>query len=355
MMAPPMTSPHALGNNRTRSIMLQVLAATLPGIVLMTWFFGWGTLINILLTSTFAVLFEAAIVRLRQRPLSFYLGDGSALVTAWLLALALPPYVPWWLVLTATGFAIIFGKQLYGGLGQNPFNPAMLGYAVVLVSFPVEMTSWPVWRGIEQLSPTLTPTLGLLEGVQRVFAPGSLPADGWAAATVLDVLKNNAALSIDELRATQPAFGHLAGRAWEWVSLAYLAGGLYLLHKRVFSWHAPTGMLGALALMSFVFWNGSGSASHGSPLLHLLGGATMLGAFFIVTDPVTSATSTRGRLVFGAGVGVLVYVIRIWGNYPDAIAFAVLLMNLCAPTIDYYTAPRTYGHDKARRGMNKGK
>src|SRR5690606_28978778 len=150
---------HAMGSNRTRTIMLQVLGATLPGVALLTWFFGWGTLINILLASCFALVIEALILHLRKRPVMFFLNDGSALVTAWLLALALPPYSPWWLVLVATGFAMVFGKHLYGGLGQNPFNPAMLGYAVVLVSFPVEMTSWPVWRGIEELQPALTPTL----------------------------------------------------------------------------------------------------------------------------------------------------------------------------------------------------
>lgn len=354
MIAASMSSPHAQGSNRTRTIMLQVLGATLPGLALMTWFFGWGTLINILLASACAIAFEAAILRLRRRPPGFYLNDGSALVTAWLLALALPPYSPWWLVLVATGFAITFGKHLYGGIGQNPFNPAMLGYAMVLVSFPLEMTSWPVWRGIEQLQPALSPTLGLLEGLQRVFTPGSLPADGWTTATALDLLKNNTALTMAELQQSQPAFGSIAGRAWEWIALAYLAGGLYLLYKRIYSWHAPVGMLGALAVMSLLFWNGSGSGSNGSPLFHLVGGATMLGAFFIVTDPVSSATSNRGRLVFGIGIGILVYVIRVWGNYPDAIAFAVLLMNLCAPTIDYYTTPRTYGHRKARRGLGKG-
>ena len=311
------SSPHARGSNRTRTIMLQVLGATLPGVTLMTWFFGWGTLINILLAGSCALAVEAAILRLRQRPVGFYLNDGSALVTAWLLALALPPYAPWWLVLVATSFAIVFGKHLYGGLGQNPFNPAMLGYAMVLVSFPLEMTSWPVWRGIEDLQPAFTPTLGLLEGLQRVFAPGSLPADGWSSATVLDLLKNNTALTMAELQQAQPAFG-------------------------------------ALAVMSLLFWNGSGSGSNGSPLFHLLGGATVLGAFFIATDPVTSATSNRGRLVFGIGIGILVYAIRVWGNYPDAVAFAVLLMNLCAPTIDYYTTPRTYGHRKAKRGVGKG-
>ncbi|MCL5041360.1 MAG: electron transport complex subunit RsxD [Gammaproteobacteria bacterium] len=347
------TSPHARGANHTQTIMLWVLAATLPGVAAMTWFFGWGTLINIALASIFAIGFEALILWLRQRPLQFFLRDGSALVTAWLLALALPPLAPWWLVLVATGCAIVLGKQLYGGLGQNPFNPAMLGYVVVLISFPVEMTAWPAWRGIEQVMPELNATLGLLEALRQVFLPATQVIDGWTLATPLDVVKNNSSLTMDELRAEQPIFGIFAGYAWEWVSLAYLAGGLFLIYKKIFTWHAPVGMLGALFVMSLLFWGGSGSDSNGSPLFHLLGGATMLGAFFIITDPVSGATSNLGRLIFGIGVGVLVYVIRAWGGYPDAVAFAVLLMNLAAPTIDYYTTPRTYGHRKAQRGMGK--
>ena len=140
----------------------------------------------------------------------------------------------------------------------------------------------------------------------------------------------------------------------EWVNLAFLLGGLYLLKQKLISWHAPVGMLAALALMSLLFWSGSGSDSNGSPLFHLLTGASMLGAFFIVTDPVSGATSQLGRLIFGAGVGVLVYIIRTWGGYPDGVAFAVLLMNLAAPTIDYYSRPRTYGHRKAERGFKIG-
>ncbi len=353
MALPRITSPHARGNNRTQTIMLWVLAATLPGIIAMTWFFGWGTLINIVLASVVALGTEALILMLRKRPLSFFLSDGSALVTAWLLALALPPLAPWWLVLIASSFAIVFGKQLYGGLGQNPFNPAMLGYAVVLISFPVEMTSWPAPRGIEQLMPDMQAALGLVEALQRVFLPAAQAMDGWAMATPLDVVKNNTSLTMTELANAQPVFGSFAGYGWEWVSLAYLAGGALLLYKRIFTWHAPVGMLAALGVMSLLFWGGSGSNSNGSPLFHLLSGATMLGAFFIVTDPVSGATSKLGRLVFGMGVGVLVYCIRAWGGYPDAVAFAVLLMNLAAPTIDYYTTPRTYGHRKAERGMGK--
>jgi electron transport complex protein RnfD len=342
MALPRITSPHAKGSNRTQQVMQQVLLATVPGILALTWLFGAGTLINLLWISACALGFEAAILTLRKRPVMFFLKDYSVVVTAVLLALALPPYSPWWLTLVATGFAVVLGKQLYGGLGQNPFNPAMLGYVVVLISFPVEMTSWPAPH-----------TVGLLDGLQQIFDIANLP-DGWAQATALDVLKINKSLTIDELWAQNPAFGRLGGAASEAVNLAFLAGGLYLLHKRLFTWHAPVGMLAALAVMSLLFWNGSGSDSHGSPLFHLLTGATMLGAFFIVTDPVSGATSNLGRLIFGIGVGVLVYVIRAWGGYPDGVAFAVLLMNLAAPTIDYYTRPRTYGHRKPTRGFKLG-
>jgi electron transport complex protein RnfD len=341
MALPRITSPHATGTNRTQRVMLLVLAATLPGVVVLTWLYGAGTLINLLWASALALGFEAAILKMRQRPVQFFLRDGSAVVTAVLLALALPPYSPWWLTLIAVGSAIVFGKQLYGGLGQNPFNPAMVGYVVVLVSFPLEMTSWPFPHAV-----------GLLDGIQHIFGLAPL-ADGWSHATALDVLKTNKSLTLDELWQNR-AFGHFGGIGAEVVNLAFLAGGLFLLSKRMFTWHAPAGMLAALAVMSQLFWNGSGSDTNGSPLFHLLSGATMLGAFFIVTDPVSGATSNRGRLIFGIGVGILVYVIRAWGGYPDGVAFAVLLMNLAAPTIDYYTRPRTYGHRKAERGFKLG-
>ncbi|WP_417661324.1 RnfABCDGE type electron transport complex subunit D [Pseudomonas sp.] len=342
MALPRITSPHAKGSNRTQQVMLQVLLATVPGILALTWLFGFGTLINLLWASACALGFEALILTLRKRPVGFFLKDYSALVTAVLLALALPPYAPWWLTLVATGFAISFGKQLYGGLGQNPFNPAMVGYVVVLVSFPVEMTSWPAPHMV-----------GPLDAFQHIFGFANLP-DGWAQATALDALKINKSLTIDELWAQSSAFGRFGGAGVEVVNLAFLLGGIYLLRKRLFTWHAPTGMLAALAVMSLLFWNGSGSDSHGSPLFHLLSGATMLGAFFIVTDPVSGATSNLGRLLFGIGVGVLIYVIRAWGGYPDGVAFGVLLMNLAAPTIDYYTRPRTYGHRKPTRGFKLG-
>lgn len=341
MALPRITSPHTKGSNRTQKVMQQVLLATLPGVLTLTWLYGIGPLINLVWAGAVALGAEAAVLSLRKRPVRFFLTDGSALVTAVLLALALPPYSPWWLTCVACAFAIVFAKQLYGGLGQNPFNPAMVGYVVALISFPQEMTAWPTPHSV-----------GMLEGIRHILGITALP-DGWSQATALDVLKTNKSLTVEELWQS-PAFGLIGGRGAETVNLAFLAGGLFLLHKRLFGWHAPVGMLAALFVMSLLFWNGSGSDSNGSPLFHLFSGATMLGAFFIVTDPVSGATSNRGRLIFGAGVGILVYVIRTWGGYPDGVAFAVLLMNLAAPTIDYYTRPRTYGHSKPERGFKLG-
>ncbi len=303
-----------------------VLFATLPGALALLWLNGWGTLITLLLAIAAAIGSEALMLRLRNRPLPGSLADGSSLVSATLLALALPPYSPWWLTLLASCFAIAFGKQLYGGLGKNPFNPAMLGYALVLVSFPQPMSQWPAAHSVD-----------LLAGLQAIFVPGTL-ADAWVQATALDVLRVDRSLTLDELFASHPAFGRVGGA--ELVNLAFLAGGLFLLYKRLYSWHAPVGLLGGLFVMSLVFWNGAGSDAHGSPLFHLLTGASMLGAFFIVTEPVSGAASARGRLLFGLGVGALTYAIRTWGGYPDGLAFAVLLMNLAVPALDRHGLAR---------------
>ena len=247
MTLPRMTSPHAKGANRTQRVMLLVMAATVPGILALSYFFALGPLLNIILAGGFALLFEAAILALRKRPVTFFLKDGSVLVTGLLLALALPPYSPWWLIAVATGFAVVFGKQLFGGLGQNPFNPAMLGYVVVLVSFPVDMTTWPAAHSVDMAA-----------GLQHVFFGQAFP-DAWSQATVLDTLKTNTNLTLQELWDSNPAFGLFAGYSSEWVNLAFLLGGLFLLRKKLFSWHAPLGMLAALFIMSLLFWNGSGS------------------------------------------------------------------------------------------------
>ncbi|MGE8096552.1 RnfABCDGE type electron transport complex subunit D [Pseudomonas fluorescens] len=330
-------SPLEPVDDRLQQAMKRVLLATVPGMLVLFWLSGWGVLINLLLACGSALAVEALVLRLRKYPLKPALNDGSALVSATLLALALPPYCPWWLTVSAAAFAMFFGKHLYGGVGKNPFNPAMLGFALVLVCFPRQMTHWPTSHGIN-----------LLAGLQQVFGfnfSGAEQPDAWVTATALDSLRINKSLTMDELFAGNPAFGHMGGNGIEWVNLAFLAGGAFLLQQRMFSWHAPVGMLGSLFVISLLCWNGSGSDSHGSPLFHLLTGASMLGAFFIVTEPVSGAKSPKARLMFGAGVGLLTYLIRTWGGYPDGVAFAVLLMNLCVPALERLAAaqpePRT--------------
>jgi electron transport complex protein RnfD len=320
-------SPRDSPDDRLQQAMKQVLLATLPGLLALFWLYGWGVLINLLLAASTALLVEAGVTRLRRQPLQPTLSDGSALVSATLLAAALPPYCPWWLTVIAIASGLLFGKHLYGGIGKNPFNPAMLGFALVMVLFPQPMTHWPAHG------------MNLLAAFEQVFNPGQAP-DAWVQATALDSLRINKSLTMDELFAASPAFGHFGGRGVEWVNLAFLAGGLLLLQRRVIGWQAPVGMLVSLFVVSLLFWNGSGSDSHGSPLFHLLSGATMLGAFFIITEPVSGAKSPLARLLFGVGVGLLTYLIRTWGGYPDGVAFAVLLMNLCVPALERFAAAR---------------
>ena len=330
--------------------MRQVLLATLPGLVALTVFFGLGTLHNLLIACLTAVACEAAVLKLRGRPLAFYLKDYSAVVTAVLLGLALPPSCPWWVVVTAVFFAIVVAKHLYGGLGYNPFNPAMVGYVVVLISFPLELSQWAAPAAVLADGPNLWSLTAVLETAWQGH-----PIDAYTSATPLEAVQQNAGLTVAGVYENTPtlSMGRWAGYGWEWVNLAFLAGGVYLLYKKVFTWHAPVAMLLTLGVLATIFYDSGSSFSAGSPMFNWLSGGTMLGAWFILTDPVTSAVSNRGRLLYGVGAGVLIFVIRAWGNYPDAVAFAVLLMNFAAPFIDYYTLPRTYGHAKAGRALDK--
>ncbi len=334
------SSPHLPPVNDVSRLMRQVLLALLPGIAVASWYFGWGVLINLVVATLLAVGFEALILVIRRRPVKPVIGDLSAVVTAWLLVLALPPLAPWWLLTIGVFFAIVVAKQLYGGLGYNPFNPAMVGYVVLLISFPAAMTSW--------MAPTTLVDfhLGLADALRVTFTgefPPGLNWDAVTAATPLDTVRSGLRLgeSISEMQDRIP-LGLLAGEGWEWISIAFLLGGLWLLWKGIIDWQVPAGLLVTLGLLSAVF-SLYDPEYFSTPLYHLLGGGVMLGAFFIATDPVSGSTTPLGRLLFGIGVGAITFVIRSWGGYPDGIAFAVLLMNMAAPMIDEYTRPRVYG------------
>lgn len=343
------SSPYTHNQRQTSRIMMLVLLATLPGIAAQLWFFGWGTLIQLILASVSAWGAEAIVLKLRKQSVGGILADNSAWLTGVLLAISIPPLAPWWMVVLGTVFAVIIAKQLYGGLGHNPFNPAMIGYVVLLISFPVQMTSWLPPQDIAARTP------GIVEVLQVIFSGHTaagydmnalrLGIDGISQATPLDTFKTSLHAGHDVTQIMQSTIyqGAFAGVGWQWVNLAFLAGGLFLLWQKAIRWHIPLSFIVSLAVCSTLGW--LFAPDHlASPSIHLFSGATMLGAFFILTDPVTASTTNRGRLIFGALAGLLVWLIRSFGGYPDGVAFAVLLANITVPLIDYYTRPRVYGH-----------
>lgn len=336
--------PYITGSTSVSAIMFKVLLALVPGIAAYVWIYGSGILVTLLLASITALAGEALMLKLRGRPVMPFLSDNSALVSAWLLALALPPLAPWWLVVVGTLFAIVVAKQLYGGLGYNPFNPAMIGYAVLLISFPVLMTQWPAPLELAHAK------LSLADQFHWIFGrtlPVGVQVDAISSATPLDYLKTQ--LRLDHAMAdirSAPVFGVLGAKGGELVAAAYLLGGLFLLQQRIITWHIPVAFFLGLTAISGVF-HLFDAQHYATPLFHIFGGAAMLCAFFIATDPVSGPTTPKGKLIFASAIGVLTWVIRTYGGYPDGVAFAVLLLNLCVPLIDAYTQPRVFGHDKS--------
>ncbi|MBO1108225.1 electron transport complex subunit RsxD [Plesiomonas shigelloides] len=341
------SSPYTHNHRSTNVIMRQVMLACIPGVAAQCYFFGWGNLIQILLAIVVAVLAESAVLLLRKKPVWKTLQDSTAALTGLLLGICIPPLAPWWIIVIGTLFAIIIAKQLYGGLGQNLFNPAMVGYVVLLISFPVQMTSWLPVLGLQSEPVSFMDCLNVIftghTGEGNTLHQLMLDIDGVTQATPLDTLKTSLknGLTAHEIM-QKPIFGSFAGLGWMWVNIGFLLGGLYLLYRKTIQWMIPVSFLLTLTIASTIGWLVAPDAS-GTPLFELFSGATMFGAFFIVTDPVTASTTFRGRLIFGAVVGLMVYLIRTLGGYPDGVAFGVLIANMAVPLIDHYTQPRVYG------------
>lgn len=296
-------------------VMRQVIYAALPGTAMLVLAFGRDQLLQLGLCIVTALVCEALALKLRGRAVAPGLRDSTALLTAVLLGLSLPAIAPWWCAVLGTAFAIFVGKQLFGGLGFNPFNPAMLGYALLLVCCTPHLTAWAMPAGF----------------------------DAWTGATPLGQLHSALSQQLTVTETLQaPIFFGFAAPGWAWINLAFLAGGLYLCALRIADWRIPAGMLAALTVLATLSMLADGDRYAG-PVFHLFHGATMLGAFFIATDPVTASTTPKGRWLFGIGVGVLLWLIRTFGVYPDGLAFAVLLMNLAAPMLDKLTVPAAYG------------
>lgn len=327
------------------AVMREVCLALVPAVVVYVFFFGWGILANILLCIVACCGFEALALRWRGQPVLPGLTDYSVCLTALLLAFALPPYLPLYVTVVACGFAVLVAKHAYGGLGFNTFNPAMVGYCVALVSFPVEMSTWlpPAVGDIDYVRPDLVEKL-------RYILTGEWPApltlDAVSQATPLDRVRTGMRSSevFQEMRAS-PLFGDFGGAGWEWIGNFIAVGGAWLLYRGLIRWHIPVGVLAGM-LVPATLQSLATSGAYPGPGFHLFSGATLLGAFFIATDPVSAATSPRGRLIYGIGIGFIAWSIRTWGGYPDGIAFAVLLMNAAVPLIDRLTIPRVMGHER---------
>ena len=315
------------------AVMGHVLLALLPGTAVAVWVWGPGLLLNLALVALGALATEALLLRWRGRPLQRHLFDGSALLTAILLGLSLPPWLPWWQPLLGGAFAIAIGKQLFGGLGYNPFNPAMLGYVMLLISVPVSMTQWP--------------QAGLGWGALPLgYIAGDVPAatlDGLTGATPLDAVRSGLTQqrTLGEMLPGTPLTPAL------WLAAAWALGGAWLLFQRVISWRIPVAMLAGIALPALIA-SAIDPDRFAGVGFHWLYGASIFGALFIATDPVSGSTTPRGRLIFGFGVCLLTWIIRSFGGYPDGVAFAVLLMNIAVPLIDAHTPTRVYGTGKAQ-------
>ena len=312
---------HSTGLN-TNQTMRQVIYALALGVSASYIFFGWGIVIQILLGVVSALVIEATFVAMRGRPVLESISDGSAVLTAVLLAISIPSIAPWWIIVVGVAFAIIFGKQLYGGLGSNPFNPAMLGYAFLLISYPLQMTTWPVDFS------------AFSQAINIIF--NALSFDGLSGATRLDEVKTGLSLG-NNLASIQV---HSISQAW--INAGFLVGGIYLLARKVIFWHIPMAFISGIVVMALLVLIFD-SQTHLPVQNHLMLGGTMLGAFFIATDPISASTTPKGRLIYGFLIGVLIVVIRNYGGYPDGIAFAVLLMNMTVPLIDQYTQPKVFG------------
>lgn len=326
-----MNSPYIARPTSVSSVMMHVIAAMTLGIAGLVTLFGISVLIQIALAASSALAAEALCLKIRGLPIRPYLRDGSALVTGVLIAVAFPPLGAWWLVVVASAFAIILIKHIYGGLGNNLFNPAMAAYAMMLISFPAQMSQWsPIGHGLDAMQQITWIFLRAL--------PANLSLDAISSATPLDIvrtqlLSNQGLQNLDELTWSQSRLG---------LALAWVLGGLYLWQRKIIDWRAPVAMLSTLALLALLFHSINPTQYPTAPF-YLLHGATLLGAFFIITDPVSCSTTPLGKLIFGAGVGALVFIIRTWGNFPDAMAFAVLIMNITVPFLDRYTRPPAFG------------
>lgn len=307
------SSPQGRVVESTRRIMYTVSLTLVPALAVSVWIFGWDALRVIVLSSLFCVAIEALIARFVSYKIDYL--DGSALLTGILLAMNLPANSPWWIIFIGSLVAIIIGKQVFGGLGQNIFNPALVARVFLLISFPVELTSWPV--------------------------PGQR-VDAATGATPLGILKTEGVGALADTNLADLAMGNMAGSLGEISAVALLIGAAYMIYKRYISWEVPILFIGTVFVFAGIFWL-IDPTQYASPAFHLLTGGLFLGAFYMATDMVSSPLTYKGKLVFGFGCGFFTIIIRLFGSYPEGVSFAILLMNAMVPLLDKYLPDKKFG------------
>jgi len=348
---PPMSGPYMRKNKSVRRSMLIVMAALTPATAYGFYLFGWPSIILFSITLGSALIFEVICLLLAKRSVSMFALDGSAILTAWLLAISLPPWAPWWIAVVGSAIAIIIGKQVFGGLGQNVFNPAMVARVALLISFPLEMTTYmqPL-----PLFSDAAPTF--MDSVAIVFGMGNF--DAVSSASLLGTIKTDLGqgMALGEIMDGRYApmdwiLGNSISSIGEGSALLLIVGGIALIFGRIITWYIPVSTIVALVFIATIF-NIIDPGKYPDAMVHVFSGATILAAFFIATDPVTSPMSPKGQIVFGIGLGLLVYIIRTWAAYPEGVSFAILLMNAMTPLIDRYVRPRIFGRTQKGAPLN---
>ena len=316
------SSPHVHTPEDVPWIMRQVVYALIPGALVGVYFFGIPAIKVIAVAVASCVAMEALWQKLTGSPLT--INDGSAALTGLLLAMNLPSGAPWWLVVIGSFVAIIIAKQIFGGIGNNPFNPALVGRVFLLISFPVAMTTWPEPRSFfTQTADATTGATPLGALKTAIFEHGTIGA-------------------APEMNLMDPFLGNVGGSLGEISALALILGGVYLIARRIITWHIPVVYIATVAVLTGILWliNPEGYAN---PVFHLVAGGLMLGAFFMATDMVTSPITNMGKIIFAVGCGAITVVIRLWGGYPEGVSFAILIMNAFVPLINRATKPTKFG------------
>lgn len=323
------SSPHIRDGSSIPSVMHTVVLALLPGALMGVYLFGLPALLTIIVAVASCMAFEAWMQWITERKITVW--DGSAMLTGLLLAMNLPSSAPWWLTIIGSLVAVVIGKQIYGGLGHNIFNPALVARVFLLISWPIQMTSFPL------------PSALSAKGADAVSSATPLTT------IKMELMSHKANIDITQL--PQPStfdllLGIHGGSLGEVSIIALLIGGLYLIYKKIITWHIPVSFIGTTLLFSAVMWLVD-PMKYANPVFQVLTGGLILGAFFMATDYVTSPVTNKGMLIFGAGCGFLTILIRLFGGYPEGVSFAILLMNLVTPLIDTYIKPTKYGEVKA--------